>query len=280
MSEQVKMIGGVVIPGQSDISVMCLEIDESLASTLLESNTLNRPVSKAVVAKYAYEMKAGGWEIGIDPICISDGGYLMNGQHRLMAVVTSGVTVKAIVFMGVSEASFRVMDRGRVRSYAFALSMDRDLAAMARLLAVTVGVNGKALASDSSIKSAADFIDTSVLAMCEVGIPAKKGITAAFKLAAALRGMKDGGSYAFDQLRLMSLGDVEGMSPCVLSVWKRMMTRGGSLSMARGAQAQRDDLAAAWRFLDVKRAGLQKIPLDDSSAAISEILAFVGDALE
>jgi hypothetical protein len=46
---------------------------------------LNRPFSEARADLYAEEMLAGRWYTSPDPIVISKGGYVINGQHRLVA---------------------------------------------------------------------------------------------------------------------------------------------------------------------------------------------------
>ena len=91
------------------------------AARWLESNRNNRNVRKSVVAKYAKDMRAGLWAPSNDAICVGTDGRLLNGQHRLSAVVASGASVGMFVITGMPEESFAHMDRGAGRTFADAL---------------------------------------------------------------------------------------------------------------------------------------------------------------
>jgi hypothetical protein len=48
---------------------------------------------------------------------------LLDGQHRLLAIVESGVTIESMVVMGIEESVFPTLDTGRTRSYSDVLSI-------------------------------------------------------------------------------------------------------------------------------------------------------------
>ena len=94
-----------------------IELDPSLAQDFLDNrNTRNRPVSKAVVNRYAEAMKSGKWKLIPHGIAIDTNGALVDGQHRLMAVAISGVTVPMQVTWDVDPETFFVIDTGKTRS--------------------------------------------------------------------------------------------------------------------------------------------------------------------
>jgi hypothetical protein len=86
------------------------------ARRLLKHNTHNRSVSKAHVDALAAEFRAGRYVLTTDAIGIATDGALTNGQHRLMAIERSGVTVKILVARGLSPEARDVTDGGRARS--------------------------------------------------------------------------------------------------------------------------------------------------------------------
>lgn len=92
-----------------------IEINPTLAKTLLARRAANRSLNEHLVARYAEDMSRGRWRCGGDPISISPSGELLNGQHRLAAVVKSGVTITALVGFDVPADS--VFDSGRKRTY-------------------------------------------------------------------------------------------------------------------------------------------------------------------
>jgi hypothetical protein len=94
-------------------------ITPSLAAEWLKSNRNNRPISQSTVDAYAKEMRSGQWfNGGADAIVFSRDGSLINGQHRLYAIVKSGATVELGVRTDADGDSFVAMDQGRRRSAA------------------------------------------------------------------------------------------------------------------------------------------------------------------
>lgn len=87
------------------------------AKEILEtSNEGNRNVRKARVERWAREMKAGNWKLTGEPIIFAKSGRLLNGQHRLHAVVEANIPLTTVVIVGVDEGAFNVMDSGMARS--------------------------------------------------------------------------------------------------------------------------------------------------------------------
>lgn len=66
---------------------------EQHAKNLAKGKFRQRRVSKATVRKYATDMKLGFWKWNPNPIVFDEAGCLLDGQHRLMAVVLAGVPV-------------------------------------------------------------------------------------------------------------------------------------------------------------------------------------------
>jgi len=65
------------------------------AKELLENNAENqRKINKQRIKKYAEDMKNGSWVYNGETIIVSKSGKLIDGQHRLMAVVESGCEIE------------------------------------------------------------------------------------------------------------------------------------------------------------------------------------------
>jgi hypothetical protein len=75
-----------------------------------------RRVSWRRVDQIAKTMIRGEWRLTAEAITFDSDGGLIQGQHRLHAVVQSGVTVEFYVTEGAPPESFAVIDRPRVRS--------------------------------------------------------------------------------------------------------------------------------------------------------------------
>ena len=91
-------------------------ISPELAETYLATSSANRNVSHTRVLTLASEMNAGKWQLNGQTIVISDTGKLLDGQHRLFAIVEHGKPVQMTVVTGVDEKSFHTIDTGKSRS--------------------------------------------------------------------------------------------------------------------------------------------------------------------
>ena len=99
-------------------------ITPDMAMALLESNNFaNRPVSQDRVSEYAEMMQNGRWALNGETLIFGTNGELLNGQHRLWAIVESGMTVQILVVRGVDPAVFHTIDTGMKRSRAQVLAM-------------------------------------------------------------------------------------------------------------------------------------------------------------
>lgn len=100
----------------SKIQFTEMKIGPRLASKFLRSNSDdNRKLSNPTVKKYARDMTMNRWDLTAEPIMVTQCGELINGQHRLQAVVLSGKTIKFTLATVPDSSTFRVLDQGRAR---------------------------------------------------------------------------------------------------------------------------------------------------------------------
>lgn len=91
-------------------------ITKEIADEMLKHNTNNyRKVKWDIVHKYARVMANGFWKNNGEAIVFDEDGTLKNGQHRLLAVLESGVSVTMLVVRGVSR-DITTWDESRGRS--------------------------------------------------------------------------------------------------------------------------------------------------------------------
>ena len=75
---------------------------------LMTSIKEQRKIKWSVVHAYARDMKAGLWRKNAEHIHFNSKGQLVNGQHRLQAIIESGVTVDLYVIYDVESSLFDV----------------------------------------------------------------------------------------------------------------------------------------------------------------------------
>ena len=83
------------------------DITPETAASWLSNNFGHREIKQSRVEKFANQMNEGDWQFNGKVIILSDTGMLMNGQHRLSAVVASGKTMRSIVIRGVKVENYR-----------------------------------------------------------------------------------------------------------------------------------------------------------------------------
>ena len=98
------------------LKMLVEKITPEMAANYLKFNTNNyRKLSRAKVIEYANEMKAGRWQLNGEAIEFDEDGTLLNGQHRLAAIVYSKTTVQIAVIRGVKK-DITVYDSGKTRT--------------------------------------------------------------------------------------------------------------------------------------------------------------------
>ena len=95
------------------------------AQQYLRQNTNNRNLNRDHVNFLKKEMIEKRWELNGEPIQFN-GTSLLNGQHRLQAIVESGETVPLLIVRGVSTTAVSTIDTGRARTPADALQMNGE----------------------------------------------------------------------------------------------------------------------------------------------------------
>ena len=107
------------------IKISFREITPQNANALLNNNhELNRNVKPNIVASYAEQMSADEWHpASAEAIKISDKGILVDGQHRLHAVIKANLPVTFLIVEGVPQCAFTAIDDGVQRSLADALQI-------------------------------------------------------------------------------------------------------------------------------------------------------------
>lgn len=93
------------------------EITPDIALEMLAHNLRNnRMIREYDVAKYAREMRAGNWKLTHQGVAFNTQGELIDGQHRLMAVIQAGVPVKMLVTYDCDDNVVSLIDSGVART--------------------------------------------------------------------------------------------------------------------------------------------------------------------
>lgn len=102
-------------------------VTPELAELMLETNIRNRRVSDRHVEVLGQILSAKDMRLNGETIIFSSEGHLLDGQHRLMACVKSGVSFDALVVFGISPKAFDTIDSGKPRSTGDVLGLSGTL---------------------------------------------------------------------------------------------------------------------------------------------------------
>lgn len=188
------------LPFPAGLSASVVTVDPATAARWLERNTNNRAIRPKVLAAYARDMSTGCWHLTGEAVKFATDGTLLDGQHRLEAVIRSGATVAMFVVSGVAAQAQEVMDTGAKRKTADALRMAGQPRAGALAAGGRVAVQfeqgtddddtGRPAVSNSEVitwvQANPSVHDATELAMqCRGEVPAPTGVLvyAAWKLA-------------------------------------------------------------------------------------------------
>lgn len=118
-------------------------ITPSAAATILQamqvSGFINRPFSQDTANKYAADMRSRRFWANGQPLIFDLTGICIDGQHRLSAVISTGIALRTYCVFGIPREAARTIDQGRSRTVSHAIHMDGtknaiDLVAAARTL--------------------------------------------------------------------------------------------------------------------------------------------------
>lgn len=103
------------------IAITVESVDPTYAKDLLVGNTNNRNVRAAQVRSLSRVMKQGLWQFNGEPIRFTSDGTVLDGQHRLLAIVDSGTTQDLVIQRGFDSSIFSTIDVGAKRNGGDAL---------------------------------------------------------------------------------------------------------------------------------------------------------------
>lgn len=87
-----------------------VRVTPEMAMRLLDANKLNRPLTSGHAERIAQQIISGKWRFNGDTIKISEAGDVLDGQHRLYAIIESKIPVDTIIVYGIERDAFATID--------------------------------------------------------------------------------------------------------------------------------------------------------------------------
>ena len=117
IADQLKILEELILTTPEGSPSVVLELSPDLNREILETrNTSNRDIRPAKIKQFSAALTCGDWILTGDTIKFGTNGELLDGQNRLRASLTSGVTLRTHVAFGIDPIAFRVLDSGAGRT--------------------------------------------------------------------------------------------------------------------------------------------------------------------
>lgn len=100
-------------------------ITPPMASVMLANNSSNRKLNLRHVDFLSQQMLSGKWQNNGQTIVVADDGTLMDGQHRLSAIIKANKPTQIGLCTGAPKTAMATIDNGKTRSSYDVLSMNQ-----------------------------------------------------------------------------------------------------------------------------------------------------------
>lgn len=117
-------------------------VTPEMATQFLAFNEQNRRVRMGWVDYLAYTIKSGEWQSTHQGIAFSDSGRLLDGQHRMMAIVKADTPVNIMVTYGLPDDTFAAIDNGIKRTDEDLTRLPRRLVEVAKMFTQVMAFEG------------------------------------------------------------------------------------------------------------------------------------------
>jgi len=250
-------------------------ITPSDALQILETqNIKNRRLKIWRCESLAAAMRRGEWVTTHQGISFTKSGRLLDGQHRLRAVVLSKISVWMLVVRGLSDDAFKVIDVGSKRSIEDTTGLSKKTAEACKHIS-TIVFGGGATAQqvlDVAASGAAEIHEK----LLTYSNSTKACFTTAAVRTAAVALVMDGHP---DHLVFKTYADTAAMRfdelPAVAKSFIKQVSDKKIISSGAGSG---DLLARALKYLNPQNAGILKIQI--SPAEISSGYEYTRDVIK
>ena len=145
-----------------------------MARDMMRKNTHNRPIKRNHLAFLIREMVEGRWKMNGDPIRIGKDGSLIDGQHRLVAIIQTGISINTVLMTGMDLDVFETIDSGASRSHGDTLAVAGQ--SNSRNLSAALIVVDELLAGKTDFKRTKKISNAEILVLMEKHVAIKNSL--------------------------------------------------------------------------------------------------------
>ena len=221
------------------VNMQTMTITPEMAKNILEEgNYNNRNIRKGHVQNLASRILRGEWKLTPQGIILHTSGRLLDGQHRLLAIVQADTPVVTTVFTVSDESVFKTLDQGAKRSMADISGVDGRVMDAVNF-SVRLMLNRFTSLSYGQVEpvlnSSVGKLSQELIDHCG---PSRKGLSSSPVKAACISAVIFGSPkwYAFNLYRDLIKGDYDNMPPIGKSYTHQIITGSIDFGKANGGR--------------------------------------------
>lgn len=252
-------------------------VTPEIAAVWLGHNDVNRVLREHRAGFIARSIMDKKWIVTHQAIAFSESGRLLDGQHRLRAIVMANQPVQIWVARNVSEEAFSVMDSGLARQMHERIGTDRRRTSIVTSLFRIV--TGQSMPQEYEISLLMDLFDPAMQELETIPKATRSSkVTRAPVMAAAILHLANNAPGSanrrtiYDSLERLISGDLSGASKVIVCLYRQLYEMPNS-----GGVGAVDMFSRAFYAFDPKNANISKIQIRDASAHIAEARAIFGN---
>lgn len=116
LKNQIEILDDLIHTATPDVARV-YTITPALAEHIINNlNGSNRKPSKAKIAEYVHAMQTKRWPVTGATLVFSKAGFLLDGQHRLLACIQADMPLTTFVVFNIPDGAFAMIDIGRKRT--------------------------------------------------------------------------------------------------------------------------------------------------------------------
>ena len=249
------------------------------AEWLAAGNVDNRAIRQTVVRRYADMMRGGEWHATHQGVAFSD-RRLIDGQHRLTAIVQSGIPQWMVIFADQSDVTFGVLDKGVSRNLRDEVPMPGPVLDTISWMAQTLGdtQQSRQVRPQYAVDIGSVMADTIALTCRDYSRAQRGRVISSVRGAVSLRlyiAKPADAAYILDQWRAWTHLAYGDMTPSLHAAAKRMESIGSN-----GREEATERACVAWIAFDPHARNLSKIIIREQKNTVSEMRAVFEAAMK
>jgi hypothetical protein len=116
LKDQIEILRDLIASATPDVARV-YTISPALAEHIINNlNGSNRKPSKPKITEYVHAMQTKRWPVTGATLVFSKTGYLLDGQHRLLACIQANMPLTTFVVFNIPDGAFAMIDIGRKRT--------------------------------------------------------------------------------------------------------------------------------------------------------------------